>query len=51
MNIEPKEGYVRSLKQFVNQLSRGKKSITSKEARAILTGDSELEDSIAQSKS
>ncbi|MHA1864104.1 MAG: hypothetical protein ACTSWA_10085 [Candidatus Thorarchaeota archaeon] len=47
MNIEPKEGYVRSLKQFVNQLSRGKKSITSKEARAILTGDSELEDSIA----
>ncbi len=51
MNIEPKEGYVRSLKQFVTQLTRGKKSITSKEARAILAGDFPLEDLIAQSMS
>ncbi|MHA1576537.1 MAG: hypothetical protein ACTSU3_04180 [Candidatus Thorarchaeota archaeon] len=51
MKLEPKEGYVRSLKQFVTKLTRGKKSITSKEARAILTGDSTLEDFIAQSMS
>ncbi len=51
MNLEPKEGYVRSLKQFVTKLTRGKKSITSKEARAILIGDSTLEDLIAQSRS
>ncbi len=51
MNLEPKEGYVRSLKQFVTKLTRGEKSITSKEARAILIGDSALEDLIAQSRS
>jgi hypothetical protein len=51
MSLEPKEGYVRSLKQFVTKLTRGKKSITSKEARAILIGDSTLEDLIAQSRS
>ena len=51
MNLEPKEGYVRSLKQFVTKLTRGEKSITSKEARAILIGDSSLEDLIAQSRS
>lgn len=51
LNLEPKEGYVRSLKQFVTKLTRGKNSITSKEARAILTGDAALEDLIKQSKS
>lgn len=51
MNLEPKEGYVRSLKQFVTKLTRGKKSITSKEARAILIGDTSLEDLIAPSRS
>lgn len=51
MNIEPKEGYIRSLKRYVTKLTRGKKSITSNEARAILTGESTLEDVIAQSRS
>jgi len=49
LSVEPKEGYVRSLKQYVNKLTRGKKSISSAEARALLAGDSTLEDVIRDS--
>ena len=44
--VEPKEGYIRSLKRYVTRLTKGEKSITSNEARALLTGDSTLEDAI-----
>ena len=47
--VEPKVGYIRSLKRYVTRLTKGKKSITSEEARALLTGDSTLEDVIRQS--
>jgi hypothetical protein len=49
LNIEPKNGYIRSLKQYVSQLTRGKKSLTSKEARELMIGTSTLEDAIKQS--
>ncbi|MGY5871723.1 MAG: hypothetical protein RTV72_05735 [Candidatus Thorarchaeota archaeon] len=47
--IEPKAGYIQSLKRYVTKLSRGQKSITSNEARALLAGDTALEDLIARS--
>ena len=49
LSIEPKEGYIRSLKQYVTKLTRGEKSLTSNEARALLAGDSTLEAIINQS--
>ena len=49
LHIDPKAGYIRSLKQYVHQLTRGKRSISSNEARALLAGDSTLEDVIQQS--
>ena len=49
LSVEPKEGYIRSLKRYVTRLTKGKKSITSNEARELLAGDSTLEDLIAQS--
>ena len=48
-SIEPKEGHIRSLKRYVTRLTRGKRSITSNEARALLSGDSTIEDVIAHS--
>ncbi|TFG31454.1 hypothetical protein EU528_06205 [Candidatus Thorarchaeota archaeon] len=48
-SIEPKEGYIQSLKRYVTRLTRGKKSISSKEARALLSGESTIEDVIAHS--
>ena len=48
-SIEPKEGYVRSLKRYVNRLTRGKKVLTSNEARELMVGESTLEDIIADS--
>jgi hypothetical protein len=50
LNIDAKAGYIRSLKQYVSQLTRGKKSLTSKDARSLLAGESDLED-IIESKS
>jgi hypothetical protein len=47
--VEPKPGYIRSVKRYVTRLTKGKKSITSNEARILLTGDSTLEDLIANS--
>lgn len=47
LSVEPKVGYIRSVKRYVTRLSKGKKSITSIEARALLAGDSTLEDVIA----
>ncbi len=44
VNIEPKAGYIRSLKQYVSKLTRGKKSLTSNEARSLISGESALED-------
>ena len=49
LTIEPKAGYIRSLKRYVTKLTKGKKSISSDEARALLAGDSTLEDVIAHS--
>lgn len=44
--IEPKDGYIRSLKQFVKKLTRGQRILTSTEAREILTKDEPLEDAL-----
>jgi hypothetical protein len=44
--VEPKVGYIRSLKRYVTRLTKGEKSLTSDEARALLLGDSTLEDAI-----
>ncbi len=49
LSIEPKLGYIRSVKQYVTRLTKGKKSITSNEARELLVGESTLEDLIAHS--
>ena len=49
INIEPKPGYIRSLKQYVSKLTRGKKSLTSNEARSLISGESALEDVIKPS--
>jgi len=49
LSVEPKAGYIRSVKQYVTRLTKGKKSITSNEARALLVGDEALEDVIANS--
>jgi len=48
LTVEPKEGYIRSLKRYVTKLTKGKKSITSDEARELLAGNSTLEDVIKQ---
>jgi len=48
LTVEPKEGYIRSLKRYVTKLTKGKKSITSNEARELLAGNSTLEDVIKQ---
>jgi hypothetical protein len=49
LSVEPKVGYIRSVKRYVTRLTRGKKSITSDEARALLEGDEALEDVLANS--
>jgi hypothetical protein len=47
LSIEPKEGYVKSLKRYVSRLTKGKKTLTSNEARELLTGTNTLEDVLA----
>jgi hypothetical protein len=49
LSVEPKAGYIRSVKQYVTRLTKGTKSMTSNEARALLAGDEALEDVIALS--
>jgi hypothetical protein len=49
MILEPKEGYVRSLQQFVRRYSRGKRDITKEEARFIILDKISL-DSILNDK-
>lgn len=49
LSVEPKAGYIRSVKQYVTRLTKGTKSITSNEARALLAGDEALEDVITLS--
>ncbi len=51
VNIEPKAGYIRSLKQYVSRLTKGKKSLTSNEARSLISGERTLEDVINPPKS
>ncbi|MHA2058177.1 MAG: hypothetical protein ACW979_11160 [Candidatus Thorarchaeota archaeon] len=41
--LEPKEGYVKSLKLFVQRFTRGKREISKDEARAILLGETSLD--------
>ncbi len=41
--LEPKVGYVRSLKLFVQRFTRGKREITTDEAHAILLGELSLD--------
>ena len=41
--LEPKEGYIRSLKQFVKKITRGQYVLSSNDAREILTGENALE--------
>ena len=48
LTVEPKQGYIRSLKRYVTRLTKGEKSITSDEARELLAGNSTLEDIIKQ---
>ncbi|MBY8996711.1 MAG: hypothetical protein KGD60_03180 [Candidatus Thorarchaeota archaeon] len=47
--LEPKEGYIRSLKLLVQRFTRGKRDISKDEARAILLGETSL-DSILTSE-
>jgi hypothetical protein len=42
--LEAKVGYIRSIRQFVIRLTRGKKVLTSNEARAILLGEVAFDD-------
>jgi hypothetical protein len=44
--LEAKVGYIRSLKQFVSRLTRGKRVLTSDEARSILLDEIALDDII-----
>ncbi|MFW9787122.1 MAG: hypothetical protein ACFFE2_10985 [Candidatus Thorarchaeota archaeon] len=41
--LELKEGYVKSLKQFVQRLTRGTRELSTDEARAVLSGDMSLD--------
>lgn len=41
--LEAKEGYVKSLKSYVQRFTRGKRKITTDEARAILLGETSLD--------
>jgi hypothetical protein len=41
--LEPKEGYVKSLKSFVKRVTRGKRELSTNEARAILLGELSLD--------
>jgi hypothetical protein len=41
--LEPKEGYLRSLKSFVQRTTRGKRKISRDEAKAILLGEVSLD--------
>jgi hypothetical protein len=47
--LEAKVGYIRSIKQFAIRLTRGKKVLTSDEARAILLDELAFDDIVAQS--
>jgi hypothetical protein len=41
--LEPKEGYVKSLKLFVQRFTRGNREISKEEARAVLLGEASLD--------
>lgn len=41
--LEPKEGYVRSLQQYVQRFSRGRRGISKEEARSILLNNTSLD--------
>ncbi|MFX1481809.1 MAG: hypothetical protein ACFFCP_01320 [Promethearchaeota archaeon] len=43
MHLEPKAGYVRSLRQFVRRLTRGKRNLSTEEARLILLNETSLD--------
>jgi hypothetical protein len=45
--LEAKAGYIRSIKQFVSRLSRGKRVLTSKEARSILLDEVAVDDAVS----
>jgi hypothetical protein len=45
--LEAKAGYIRSIKQFVSRLSRGKKVLTSSEARSILLDEMSFDDAVS----
>ncbi len=49
--LEPKDGYVRSLKQFVKKLTRGQYALSSTDARGILSGETALEDTLKDFRS
>ncbi|TFG33885.1 hypothetical protein EU527_06150 [Candidatus Thorarchaeota archaeon] len=49
--LEPKEGYIRSLKQFVKKLTRGQQTISSYDAREILTKNKTIEETLKVLKS
>lgn len=51
ITLDPKEGYVRSLKQFVKKLTRGQQTISSNDAREILTKNLRLEHTLEALKS
>jgi hypothetical protein len=46
--LDPKVGYIRSIKQFVNRLTWGKRALTSDEARAILLDEVTFDDIVIQ---
>ena len=45
--LEPKEGYIKSLKMFVRRFTRGTRNITTDEARTILLGEVSLDSVLA----
>ena len=48
--LEPKEGYVKSLKLYVQRYTRGKTDISKDEARSILLGETSLDNLLASNR-
>ncbi|MBN2228956.1 MAG: hypothetical protein JW779_05120 [Candidatus Thorarchaeota archaeon] len=47
MILELKEGYIQSVKQYITQLSRGKRIVSRSEARALLLGEISIDELIS----
>jgi hypothetical protein len=43
LSLKPKRGYVKSIKHLISQLTEGKRSLSTKEARSIIRGEKSLD--------